>query len=229
MFEEFRSFSDYIKVYDLQRSEGVLLRHLSSVHKTLTQSVPDAVKNDTVREMEIYLGTMLRQVDSSLLDEWERMCDPDWQRRDEQPEVRPPGSEEALRDITRDPKTFTAAIRNRIFAFLSEIIRGELDEALVLVPSSENAEGGPWNAERLRHALAAHHTTHARIRLDPEARNIRHTYVTPSEDKRHWRIQQMLIDPGEANDWVAEFDADLALSRTSGEPALRLSRIGSLV
>ena len=229
MFEEFRSFSDYIKVYDLQRSEGVLLRHLSSVHKTLTQSVPDSVKNDTVREMEIYLGTMLRQVDSSLLEEWERMCDPDWQRRDEQPEVRPPGSEEALRDITRDPKTFTAAIRNRIFAFLSDIIRGELDEALVLVPSSENAEGGPWNAERLRHALAEHHTTHARIRLDPEARNIRHTYVTPSEDKRHWRIQQMLIDPGEANDWVAEFDADLALSRTSGEPALRLSRIGSLV
>ena len=229
MFEEFRSFSDYIKVYDLQRSEGVLLRHLSSVHKTLTQSVPDSVKNDTVREMEIYLGTMLRQVDSSLLEEWERMCDPDWQRRDEQPEVRPPGSEEALRDITRDPKTFTAAIRNRIFIFLSDIIRGKLDEALVLVPSSENAEGGPWNAERLRHALAEHHTTHARIRLDPEARNIRHTYVTPSEDKRHWRIQQMLIDPGEANDWVAEFDADLALSRTSGEPALRLSRIGSLV
>jgi hypothetical protein len=53
--------------------------------------------------------------------------------------------------------------------------------------------------------------------------------VTPSEDKLRWRIQQMLIDPGEANDWVAEFDADVALSRASGEPALRLVRIGSLV
>ncbi|MEO6786322.1 MAG: DUF3516 domain-containing protein, partial [Chthoniobacteraceae bacterium] len=229
MFEEFRSFSDYVKVYDLQRSEGVLLRHLSSVHKTLTQSVPDSAKNDTVREMEVYLGTMLRQVDSSLLDEWERMCDPNWKPGEQQIEVRPPGAEEAARDITRDPKAFTAAIRNRIFAFLSDIIRGDHEEALALIPSSENADGGPWTPDRLRQTLATYHTTHARIRLDPEARNLRHTYITPSEDKLHWRIQQMLIDPAEANDWVAEFDADLAQSRASGEPALRLSRIGSLV
>ncbi len=229
MFEEFRSFSDYIKVYDLQRSEGILLRHLSSVHKTLTQSVPDAAKDDTVREMEVYLGTMLRQVDSSLLDEWERMRDPNWKPGAEQPEARPPGTDEALRDITRDPKTFTAAVRNRIFAFLSEIIRGEFEEALALIPSSDDADTSPWTAERMRQTLAAHHTLRGRIRLDPEARNLRHTYVTPSEDKLRWRIQQMLIDPADANDWVAEFEADLSLSRINGEPALRLLRIGSLV
>src|SRR5204863_1375165 len=62
MFEEFRSFSDYIKVYDLQRAEGVLLRHLSNVYKALTQTVPDDAKDDAVREMELYLGTMLRQI-----------------------------------------------------------------------------------------------------------------------------------------------------------------------
>src|SRR5690606_36823008 len=70
MFEQFRSFGDYIKDYGLQRAEGVLLRHLNSVYKTLAQSVPEAAKNDAVREMELYLTTMLRQVDSSLLDEW---------------------------------------------------------------------------------------------------------------------------------------------------------------
>ena len=229
MFEEFRSFPDYIKAYDLQRSEGILLRHLSSVHKTLTQGVPDTAKDDTVREMEVYLGTMLRQVDSSLLDEWERMRDPNWRPGAEQPEVRPPGAEEALHDITRDPKAFTAAIRHRIFAFLSELIRGDFDEALALIPSSDEADGGPWIAERLRQTLAVYHTQHGRLRLDPEARNLRHTYVTPAEDKRRWRIQQMLIDPADANDWVAEFDTDLVLSRASGEPALRLLRIGSLV
>src|SRR5882672_19375 len=69
MFESFRSFADYIKIYDLQRAEGLLLRHLSSVHKVLKQTVPDAAKNDQIREMELYLGTMIRQVDSSLLDE----------------------------------------------------------------------------------------------------------------------------------------------------------------
>jgi hypothetical protein len=62
----------------------VLLRHLSRVHKVLAQTVPDAAKNDAVREMEIYLGTMIRQVDSSLLDEWEKMRDPNYHRAETQ-------------------------------------------------------------------------------------------------------------------------------------------------
>src|SRR5205823_3793027 len=73
MFENFRSFSDYIRDYELQRAEGLLLRHLSRVHKVLTQTVPDGSKTDAVLEMELYLGTLIRQIDSSLLDEWERM------------------------------------------------------------------------------------------------------------------------------------------------------------
>src|SRR5208282_3485529 len=76
MFENFRSFSDYVRDYELQRSEGLLLRHLNSVYKVLAQTVPDQAKTDPVREMELYLGTMLRQVDSSLLDEWEKLRDP---------------------------------------------------------------------------------------------------------------------------------------------------------
>src|SRR5258706_5814141 len=117
MFESFRSFADYIRDYELQRAEGVLLRHLNRVYKVLTQNVPDAAKNDQVREMELYLGSMIRQVDSSLLDEWEKMRDPNYQRA-ESKEVRPPGAEEAARDITRDAKAFTAAIRTGIFGFL---------------------------------------------------------------------------------------------------------------
>src|SRR6266404_3694851 len=83
MFESFRSFSDYIRDYELQRSEGLLLRHLSRVHKVLIQTVPDSAKNDAVREMEDYLGTLVRQVDSSLLDEWEKMRDPNYLPRTE--------------------------------------------------------------------------------------------------------------------------------------------------
>ena len=78
MFEGFRSFADYVQEYDLERAEGLLLRHLNSVYKVLSQTVPDAVKTDAVREMELYLRDMLRQVDSSLLEEWERMRDPDY-------------------------------------------------------------------------------------------------------------------------------------------------------
>src|SRR5512136_3506317 len=129
MFESFRSFSDYIRDYELQRAEGILLRHLNSVYKTLAQTVPDAAKNDAVREMELYLAAMIRQVDSSLLDEWEKMRDPSYQRA-EAKEVRPPGAEEAEQDITRDTKGFTAAIRNRIFSFLRGLVNEDYDPAL---------------------------------------------------------------------------------------------------
>lgn len=227
MFEEFRSFSDYIKLYELQRAEGVLLRHLNSVFKVLAQTVPDRAKNDQVREMELYLTTMIRQVDSSLLDEWEKMRDPNY-RPGVTKEVRPPGADEAAADITRDVKTFTAAIRNRIFTFLRGLVIGDYEQAVANLNSPMDPDGRPWTAVRLKQILDAYHLDHGQLCLDPNARNVRHTYVTPSEDKKSWRVQQMLVDPEGDNDWVAEFIVYLAESRSLGEPTLRLQRIGSL-
>lgn len=250
MFEYFRSFADYIRDYELQRAEGLLLRHLNSVFKVLTQTVPDAAKNDQVREMELYLGAMLRQVDSSLLDEWEKLRDPEYQRA-ETKEVRPPGAAEAAQDITRDTRTFTSAVRNRIFTFLRGLVIGDFEAALErldarpassLAPSDaggasqgregempRDSDGRPWTPERLAETLEAYHAEHERLCLDPNARNIRHTYVTPSGDRTTWRVQQMLVDPAEHNDWVAEFEVDLAASRAAGEPVMQLRRIGPLV
>ena len=85
-----------------------------------------------------------------------------------------------------------------------------------------------WTTERLQQALDAYHVEHQYLCLDPNARNIRHTYVLPAEDKHTWRIQQMLVDPEEHNDWVAEFEVDLARSRETKEPVLRLVKLGSL-
>jgi len=118
MFEGFRSFSDYVQEYDLERAEGLLLRHLNSVYKVLGQTVPDGVKTDTLREMELYLRDMLRQVDASLLEEWERMRDPNYRPLGTPGEVLRPARPEGPPDVTRDPKAFTAAIRTRAFAFL---------------------------------------------------------------------------------------------------------------
>ena len=227
MFESFRSFSDYIRDYELQRAEGVLLRYLSRVHKVLTQTVPDTAKNDTVREMELYLGTLIRQIDSSLLDEWEKMRDPNYLRA-ETKEVRPLGAEEADKDITRDTQAFTAAIRNRIFTFLRGLVIGDFEAAIANLNSPVDAENQPWTPERLRSALDDYYADHENLCLDPNARNARHTYVAPAEDKLTWRVQQMLVDPEENNDWMAEFEVELAESRKLGEPALRLRRLGSL-
>ncbi|HWX19145.1 MAG TPA: DUF3516 domain-containing protein [Candidatus Binatia bacterium] len=228
MFENFRSFSDYIRDYDLQRAEGLLLRHLNSVFKVLAQTVPDNAKTEPVQEMELYLGTMIRQVDSSLLEEWQKMRDPAYQRA-ETKEVRPPGAEEAEKDVTRDTKAFTAAIRNRVFYFLRGLVNADFDQALAHLASPQDQDGQAWTAERLQQALDAYHADHQYICLDPNARNLRHTYVIPSDDKRSWRVQQMLVDPDEHNDWVAEFEVDLAESRKTGEPTLRLRRLAGLV
>jgi superfamily II RNA helicase len=224
MFESFRSFSDYIRDYELQRAEGVLLRHLNSAYKVLAQTVPDRAKTEPVREMELYLGTMIRQVDSSLLEEWEKMRNPNY-RAAEHVESKPPGAEEAQRDITRDPRNFTAAIRTRIFSFLRALVNEDYEAALENLDSRKDGEAGEWTAQKLGAATENYYTEHERICLDPNARNTRNTYVIPAEDKRSWTVQQMLIDPEAANDWMAEFVVDLPASREKSQPVVSLKAI----
>ena len=215
MFENFRTFADYINDYDLHRAEGVLLRHLSSVHKVLAQTVPDAFKTEPVQEMEAWLAGVLRGTDSSLLDEWERLRDPNYQP--DEPEDKP----EAAPDITRNKREFTALIRTEIFRFLRPLSTEAYAAAAATV-------SGSWTADILAAALESFYTDHERIRLDNEARNGRHTYVEPADDQKSWRVCQVLIDPEDWNDWQAEFTADLAQAREEGKPTLVLVSIGKI-
>ena len=177
---------------------------------------------------QFVVSAMIRQVDSSLIEEWERMSNPNFQASPDSPEVRPSGAEAFDADVTRDVKAFTAAIRNKIFTFLRGLVIGDFEQALTHLNTPLDADGAPWTPDRFGKTLDAYHVEHERICLEPHARNQRHTYVTPSEDKQRWRVQQMLIDPQEHNDWVAEFDVDLAQSRATSEPALSLRRLGDL-
>ncbi len=227
MFENFRSFSDYIGDYELQRAEGVLLRHIHSVYKVLVQTVPDTAKTDVIREVEVYLATLLRQVDSSLLDEWKKLRDPSYQAA-QATEARPPGAEEAARDITRDTKNFTAAIRNRIFTFIRGLINEDYETVIGGLDHADDMEGQSWTPERLQTLRASFYAEHGRICLDPGARNARHTYVLPAKDKQTWRVQQMLVDPEEDNDWMLEFEVNLPESRAKGEPVMKFASMKAL-
>ena len=189
--------------------------------------MPDGAKTDAVREMELYLRDMLRGIDSSLMDEWEKMRDSSYQPAAGGEELRPPQPEEPP-DVTADTKAFTAAIRTRVFAFLRAWSIGNDEAALAAIDSPNDAEGEAWTTARLRAAREAYRVEHASLRLDPEARNLRHTYVKPSDDGTAWRVQQMLIDPEAHNDWVMELDIDLAASREANASVIRLVRIGSL-
>jgi superfamily II RNA helicase len=232
MFETFQPFSAYVREYDLERTEGLLLRHLNSVYKVLSNTVPDSVKTDEVRELETYLGAMIRQVDSSLLDEWEKMKNPDFSRAETQ-ELKPPGAEDAERDITRDTKAFTALVRNRIFTILRSLEQEQYDAVLQeLSPDPEAAgqvvdlDGEPWTAARLTERMEAYHEEHKTFRMDAEGRNARHTLI--EMEASIWKVEQVLQDFEDLNDWSLRFEVDLAASRTQGAPVLKLNGFDTL-
>ena len=235
MFENFRSFAEYVLDYELQRSEGLLLRHLNSVYKVLSQTVPDGVKTDEVVEMELYLRTLLRQVDSSLEDEWERMRDPAYRpfapaaRPGE--DLRPPGAETS---------------RAGHHARRQGVHRGD-PHAHLHVPARVGDRPPRGRPRRARRASArarratrrgrrsgsdrrsrTYRVDHERVRFDPEARNVRHTHVEPSDDGATWRVQQVLVDPALHNDWMAELEVDLAASREANQPVLWLRGLGPI-
>ncbi len=77
MIEEGMDWGDLISRYSLARSEGVVLRYLTDVYRTLRQSIPNSARTDEVDDVVEWLGDLVRRVDSSLLDEWEQLTHPD--------------------------------------------------------------------------------------------------------------------------------------------------------
>lgn len=234
MAEKWRSFADYVRDYDLQRIEGVLLRHLASVHKTLAQTVPETAKTEAVREIETWLREIVRGTDASLLEEWEQL---------RHPAASAPATAGAgavaetspraaigLADVTRDRDAFRRLTRLAILEIVALLAQRRWDDAatrLEAVPGD-----AAWTGPRLEAALAPWLATHERIRLDPEARNARHSHFDfdPHGDGPHrlWRIEQVLVDPMETNDWSLRFRVDLAAARAAGRPVLALESCGPI-
>ena len=217
MFENFRGFADYVKDYDLHRVEGVLLRHLSAVFKVLAQTVPAPLKTPAVDEMEAWLAGVVRGTDSSLLDEWERLRNP---AAAAAAALTPAPPQEP--DITRNAREFTALVRAEIFRFLRPLASGDYATAATVLSAPP---GKAWGPDRLGTAIDPFYESHERIRLDPEARNGRHTRTDLSQDGSAWRVCQSLIDPDDLNDWELEFRIDLASAREEGRPLLELAAI----
>ena len=73
MVEHADTFNQYVSRYGLKRSEGLVLRYATDAYKGLAQTVPVAAVNERLGEVIDWLGALVREVDSSLLDEWERL------------------------------------------------------------------------------------------------------------------------------------------------------------
>lgn len=225
MFENFSTFSGYIKQYGLQRSEAILLRHINGVYKVLSQTVPSAFKTEAIEEMEGYLGEMIHRIDSSLLEEWERLRNPEFKAEETQ--------EEAFReaDITADRKRFQSLCRARIFEFLTLVSRSQSDQALELLADDleegkllADEAGVPWTEKRLSQIMAEYSETHGSFRLDAEGRSPKNTLAT--EAGGILNLEQMLRDREDLNDWSFRFSVPLEASRLAKAPLIRLESVG---
>ena len=216
MYERGLTFREYIKEYGLKRSEGVLLRYLSGAYKAMKQNVPDQAKTDEVDDVVEWLGDIVRSVDSSLIDEWERMLDPDALARQEADAARREAEEEANRDLTRDRRRFTVAIRNAVWRVVQALARKDTTRAAELLGA---------DAEALAAAFAPYWEEHDRVLVDPVARSPRRCVIEERDDV--WRVVQTIADPAEHDDWKLDVDVDVAASRETGRPALSLVKLGA--
>ncbi len=70
VWERAMTFTEYVSFYGLSRSEGTLLRYLTDAYRALHSGVPETARTDAVDDIVEWLGALVRQTDSSLLDEY---------------------------------------------------------------------------------------------------------------------------------------------------------------
>ncbi len=119
MLEHAETFNQYVARYGLKRSEGLLLRYLTDCYKALVQTVPIDVASEELDDLTEWLGTMIRRVDSSLIDEWEKLRNP----ADEDDASEPPPAAE----ITANRRAFAVLVRNELFRLVTELAHQRSD------------------------------------------------------------------------------------------------------
>jgi len=223
IFEGYYSFQGYVRHYGLQRSEGVLLRYLSQLYKTLGQTVPERAKTDTVYDIQGFFRAMLERTDTSLLEEWESMLHPELLLEEEKQEE----ARQALRiyELFHDPRAFAARIRAELHQLVRELSQHNYEEAAFSVRQDPDHPEELWTAERLEQAMAPFYTEYEEVVFNEEARYSQHTRIEPTGN-RTWDVSQVLLDPEGDNLWSIQGSVDLREGKNFEGPLVRLRRIG---
>jgi superfamily II RNA helicase len=227
IYEGYLSFADFVRLNGLQRSEGVLLRYLSQLYKTLAQSVPERAKTEGVYDLQSFLRTMLERVDTSLIEEWESMLHPDLAAAGEA-ERRPSREELRAWELLHDPKAFTARVRAELHQIVRALSRGDWEDAAGSVRSDPD---DPWTPERFEAALAPFTERYGELpAFRPEARQAHRTRIdkerTEAGGGRRWRVRHTLVDPEGEDFWAVEGVVDLASPDAFEGPLITLRAIG---
>lgn len=218
MIEKAMTFSDLIATYGLGRSEGVVLRYLTDAWRTLEHSVPEPYRTEELSDILVWLGELIRQVDSSLIDEWVMMGDPDAPLSEEQVREHAYGVEDT-NALSGNPRALKRMVRNHffrhveLFAFEKERELAELDSYLESPPD--------WPA-----AMDDYFDEYADLGLDAEARSSHMVIIGVDEsDPRRWTVRQILDDPEGDHGWAFEGVVDLDATDEAGEVRLAELRV----
>jgi superfamily II RNA helicase len=211
LYEQAMTFTEYISFYELSRAEGIVLRYLSGAYKALQQTVPESIKTDDLLDLIEWLGELVRQVDSSLLDEWAKLTDPAAEESIEDIEEKPAA-------VTTNARAFRVLVRNALFrrVELAALKRyedlGELDPEL-------GADG--WAA-----ALSGYYAEHDELFTGPDARGPKMLLI--EEEQALWRVRQIFDDPAGDHDWGISAEVDLAASDEQGAAVVRVLAVDRL-
>ena len=215
MFERAMNFVEYVGHYQLTRSEGLVLRYLADAYRTLKRTVPDAARTEELDDIVEWLGELVRQVDSSLLDEWEQLrsgSDDDGSGSAPAPSGPP--------RVTANTRAFRVLVRNAMFRRVELAARRDW----YALGGLDAADG--WDSEGWREALAPYFVEYDEIGTGPDSRGPQRILV--EERAGHWIVRQILDDPAGDHDWGFTADVDLAASDEAGEAVLTLTDVGQL-
>ena len=156
MYERALTFAEYVAFYGLSRSEGLVLRYLADAYKALRQTVPDEAKTEDLTDLIEWLGEIVRQVDSSLLDEWERLRNP--------LDAAGPSRDERPATVTSNVRAFRVLVRNALFHRVRLAALGQYEELGAL-----DSESG-WDAAAWEEVLEGYFDVHDEIGTGSDAR-----------------------------------------------------------
>jgi superfamily II RNA helicase len=229
MFERAMSFGEFVRFYGLARSEGLVLRYLADAYRALRQTVPEQARTEELEDLTEWLGELVRQTDSSLLEEWEALRAGEGGSTDG---GLPARAQSGPPPLTANRRAFRVLVRNALFrrvelAALSRSNPGHYDELGEL-----DAEAG-WNADAWEDALEAYFAEHDDLGTGPDARGPAYFALDEQPDgvppgARLWRVRQIFDDPDGDHDWGISAEVDLAASDEAGEAVLRVTSVGSL-
>ena len=244
LYERVMTFSEYVSEYNMKRSEGLVLRYLTDCYRALNQTVPDSEKTEEVTDIIEWLGELVRQVDSSLIDEWERLINPD--PEETAPDSRYSSIEAAPRDVTQNERAFAVMIRNEAFRWVQLLSRRKTTElSRCSDPDHASDTERPSTPlrplEQVQRMADAYFEEHQDVLTGADARSSGYFQLgqaaidagasAPARDSQDGEliaVRQVVLDPDGHNEWGLCGWVDIERSKTLGRAVVVFDQLRRL-